>query len=108
MLEIISQNFDDIIAIDALGILVNEFAMEDEEIMFNGTQRTVSIKNLRVEYASLPGVLAKYVSPIKFWGGPGALRDYYTGSLMTLLCDRILNAWCYKGLYADLVESYTC
>lgn len=108
MLEFITQNFDDISAIDAISILINEFTMGTEVIMFNGTQRNVSIQDLESEYQNLPLVLAKYVSPIKFWGGPGELRDYYTGSLMTLLCDRILNAWCYKGLYTDLVESYVC
>ncbi len=108
MLEIITQNFDDLTVIDALDILINEFGMGDEDIMFNGTHRTVSINDLRVEYCDMHSVLAKYISPIKFWGGPGELRDYYMGSLMTLVCDRVLNAWRYKGMYSDLVESYIC
>ena len=106
MLRYIETNLKDITAIEALDILINEFGMGYDVILFNGTRRVVTLESLQLEYESLKGILAKYVSPIEFWGGPGRVLDYYTGSLLTLLCDRILRAWGTNGSYADLVESF--
>ncbi len=94
--------------LEALDILIRDFYLGEEVILFNGTQRRVALKILREEYNSFDGILAKWVSPIKFWGGPPELRDYYYGSLLTLLCDKVLNAWRMDGSYADMVESYIC
>ncbi len=108
MLDYILKNLENVTVLEALDILISDFYLGDEVILFNGTMRSVALKTLREEYSSLEGILAKWISPIKFWGGPGEIRDYYYGSLLTLLCDRVLNAWRKDGSYADLVESYIC
>ena len=103
------ENLCELSVQEALTILLHEFDAGSTSIMFKGTHRIVLLNALVREYADIKGVLASQISPISFRGGPPGFEDYYSGTLLTLLCDRILNAWYLTGQYEDLVEStVTC
>ena len=108
MIEYISGNLEDTTAIEALDILITDFGDAEKTITFTGTQRVVTLKALRREYDGLSGVLAKHISPLSFFGGPLDSRSYYTGSLLTMLCARVMIAWCIDGSYLDMVEDQVC
>lgn len=94
---------------EALSVLLKEFGAANTMIMFKGTHRLVNITQLNKEYANIKGVLASHIAPISFQGGPPPSEDYYDGSLLTMLCDKVLRAWHLRGEYEDLVESeVTC
>ncbi len=99
------NNLCELSAQDAILILIKEFGEDTNLIMFKGTKRVVSLRDLAKEYTNCPSVLATQVSPINFRGGPPGWEDYFDGSLLTMLCDRVLKAWHLRGEYEDLVES---
>lgn len=108
MIEYISENLEGTTAIEALDILIHDFDDAVQTICFNGTKRVVTLKALRREYDGMAGVLATHISPLSFFGGPQDSRAYYTGSLLTMLCDRVMTAWSIDGSYADMVEGQVC
>ncbi len=99
------QNLCELSVQEAITILLNEFDAANTMIMFKGTHRIVPISQLAKEYADIKGVLATNISPISFRGGPPGGEDYYDGSLLTMLCDKVLKAWHLRGEYEDLVEA---
>ena len=103
-METLEKNLKGMTAKDVLDILITDFLAGQETICFLGTKRTVTIQNLRNEYEHLDGVLAKFIGPLSFKGGPKSRSTSYTGNLMTVLMDYILIEWLYTGAYADMVE----
>ncbi len=103
-MKYLERNLEDMTASEVLDILCDDFIASTETICFIGTQRIVSLGNLRAEYKDLGGVLAKHIGPLKFYGGPKSRAEYFTGNLLTVLMDYILTEWAYTGAYADMVE----
>ena len=99
------KNLCELTVQEVLNILIRDFEAGTTRIMFKGTHRIVSLIDLSKEYAKIGGVLAIHISPISFRGGPPGVESYYDGTLLTLLCDKVLTAWCLYGNYDDLVES---
>jgi len=108
MISNVLNNLDDLSAQDAINILINDFRLSGHQVLFIGTQRLVSLYNLKEEYKDLPCIAAKHVAPLKFLGGPPEMRGYYCGSLLTFLCDQVLLAWYLRDEYCELVEGTPC
>ncbi len=97
------KNLEGISAHDAIGMLCDDFGLGNAYITFTTTRNRAAIKSF-ISAIYLKDVDAKFVGPIEFWGGPPETKYYYTGTLLTLLCDAILNHWSKTGGYADLVQ----
>jgi len=108
MIDNLHKNLGDITALAALDTLIDKFDQGGYRLRFQATRRIVTLKQLRAEYEKFPNVLAAYISPIQFLGGPPDARKMYSGSLLTLLSDRILTAWVKNDDFAEVVEGVPC
>ena len=96
------RNLEGISAHDAFGMLCEDFGLWDSNITFTTTRNRATLRSF-LGAVYLKEVDAKLVGPIEFWGGPPECKFYHTGTLLTYLCDAILNQWAITGGYADLV-----
>lgn len=60
------------------------FEAQDDEIILEGVVTTP----VEVTQDSNPNIRARHV-PIRFWGGPPGEEEWYEGSMLTLLIDRL-------------------
>jgi len=66
------------------------FDAQLEEVEMNGIW--VKPQNLLKELPTLNCTLASEIAPLTFWGGPPGKKQWYQGSLLTMLIDHILCA----------------
>ncbi len=96
------KEFGEISAGEAIMLLCEEFGYSQTPFTFVTTSRRVTLQTLK--NASCMGKIAAYsVGPIEFYGGPPGKRQYYVGSLLTMLYDAILYSWKTTGQYEELV-----
>lgn len=89
---------------DTLSLLFDEFNDTCVVVTWVYNKQTMSLGNL-AKIRQYHGMDAECVGPIEFWGGPPTKRQHFKGSLLTLLCDRILYCWSVNGEYCNLVQS---
>jgi hypothetical protein len=99
------ETLSDMSAAEVIDVLCHEFSAGRSTITFHNTGNRAEIRSF-ISAIYLTSVKASDVGPIEFWGGPPKKRDYYTGSLLTYLCDFILNRWKTNNEYADLITGY--
>jgi hypothetical protein len=81
------------------------FGASEDELEMNGVSTTPT--KILKDLPALQAVPASTVAPLSFWGGPPGKKDWYEGSLLTFLVDRILNSadagnWGLLGRFFDL------
>lgn len=98
----LEREFGEATAEDVANLLITEFNLDAAEVEFNSGRKMTVLQILGV--VSDHTVSASCISPIKFWGGPpnGEARRF-SGSLLTMLFDRIMYLNAIDGRYADLV-----
>jgi len=84
----LKQKFRNLTAIRAVNYLKYSFNAGLEEIEMNGVASTPIM--LLSDLPGLQTVPACEVAPLSFWGGPPGKREWYDGSLLTMLMDAIL------------------
>lgn len=98
-------HFENVTAIAVLQMLCDDFSRVGRSIKFCHSGRVYLITDLfRLYEETNIDCAASLVGPLRFYGGPPHERAWYTGSLLTVLFDQILDAWECYGDYRDLVE----
>ncbi len=98
----LEREFGDAPAADVAELLMTEFNLGKAEVEF-GSGRKMNVEQI-LGVVSDHTVSARLISPIKFWGGPpNTEARRFTGSLLTMLFDRIMYLNAIDGSYAELV-----
>jgi hypothetical protein len=105
MISNLNRTLGKISASDAARTLIDEFNLANGHVRFpSGRETTISqIWELCKDHT----IAASEVGPLFFWGGPpnNAARQFQ-GTLLTVLCDRILYIHFLQGGYADLISGH--
>jgi hypothetical protein len=96
------QELEGLSAKEAAEIIMNEFGAGEDVFYFALTGKP-SCANLIYKNKDAHRVLAEEVSPIRFLGGPPNKKQWYRGTLLTWVCDLVLNAWVKDGSYVEMV-----
>jgi len=100
----LERECSDLTALDVVNLLIDEFHLDKAQIVFR-TGRRITITELHgILNDSKTQVSPSQISPIQFFGGPPTdLSRKFTGSILTMLMDRVLYLNASYGSYADLV-----
>ena len=99
----LEREFRKLSAIEAVDMLVDEFKFGSSTVRFL-SGNAYSIEGVR---DTIKGhtVDAESVGPLYFWGGPpDTMARQYTGTLLTVLMDRVMFQHTVNGSYADLIS----
>lgn len=88
----------------AVNFLIYTFGGRGDFLVFAG--EVITVGRLLAEQAALANAPAKNCY-VKFWGGPPSSVGFFSGTLLTALCDRIMNTtrdnnWAIYNLFLDL------
>jgi hypothetical protein len=100
----LEREFKQLSALDVVDMLIDEFQLGKAEIEFQTGRRITIVQLHGILHDSTVSISPQQISPIQFFGGPPSdFARKYTGSILTLLIDRILYLNAINGAYADLV-----
>jgi len=103
MIASLEKAFNYASAEDVVQILMNEFYLNWSEITF-GSGRKMTLEDIS-KVVKNQNISAASISPITFDGGPPNMPvTQFSGSLLTMLFDRIMYQNTFNGKYADLVN----
>ncbi|GMU26205.1 MAG: hypothetical protein AMXMBFR16_11100 [Candidatus Uhrbacteria bacterium] len=93
---------DELTAHDALQILSSDFACGNTRVQFVRSKAEYTVDSM-LGWKHFNSIKASVVGPIWIMAGPPNAHEWYTGTLVTLVADRILRDHVHTGSYSDLI-----
>lgn len=108
--DYLMAQLDELTAHDALVILATDFAAGNTKVIFVRSKAEYTVNSM-LSWKHFNHIQASVVGPIWIMAGPPDAHEWYTGTLATLVADRILRDHVHTGSYSDLIyerDSVAC